>query len=240
MSVPRRDEQREIMTTAPRQLILDLAHRSALDREDFLVSQSNAAAVELIDAAQTWPHGALMLTGPQGSGKSHLANVFRLAHSSDLIEAAEIGEEAIGRLEASGALVVENLDRGIADERVLFHLLNMGRQGRGLVLMTSRLAPGQLTLDLPDLRSRARALPVAQIEAPDDFLLQAVLVKLFADRQLTVEPAVVRFLAMRMERSMQTANAVVSEIDQLALAMRRKVSKQLAQAALKRIADAGS
>lgn len=228
------------MTTAPRQLILDLAHRSALDREDFLVSQSNAAAVELIDAAQTWPHRALLLTGPQGSGKSHLANVFRLAHSSDLIEAAALGEEAVGRLEAAGALVVENLDQEIADERVLFHLLNMARQGRGLVLMTSRVAPGQLTLTLPDLRSRARALPVAQIEAPDDPLLQAVLVKLFADRQLTVEPAVVRFLAMRMERSMQAANAVVNEIDRLALAMQRKVSKQLAQAALARIAGAGN
>lgn len=228
------------MTTAPRQLILDLAHRSALDREDFLISQSNAAAVELIDAAQTWPHRALLLTGPQGSGKSHLANVFRLAHSSDLFEAAALGEEAVGRLEAAGALVVEDLDRGIADERVLFHLLNMARQGRGLVLMTSRVAPGQLTLTLPDLRSRARALPVAQIEAPDDSLLQAVLVKLFVDRQLAVEPAVVRFLAMRMERSMQTANAVVSEIDRLALAMQRKVSKPLAQAALERIAGAGN
>lgn len=228
------------MTTAPHQLTLDLAHRSALDREDFLVSQSNAAAVELIDAAQTWPHGGLMLTGPQGSGKSHLANVFRLAHGADLIESAAIGEEAIGRLEASRALVVEDLDRGIGDERVLFHLLNMARQRRGLVLMTSRIAPGQMTMDLPDLRSRARALPVARIEAPDDSLLQAVLVKLFADRQLIVEPAVVRFLAMRMERSMQTANAVVSEIDRLALAMRRKVTKQLAQSALERVADAGS
>lgn len=228
------------MTTAPRQLTLDLAHRSALDREDFLVSQSNAAAVELIDAAQTWPHGGLMLTGPQGSGKSHLANVFRLARGADLIESATIGEEAVGRLEACRAIVVEDLDRGIGDERVLFHLLNMARQGRGLVLITSRIAPGQIMMDLPDLRSRARALPVAQIEAPDDSLLQAVLVKLFADRQLTVEPAVVSFLALRMERSMQTANAVVSEIDRLALAMRRKVTKQLAQSALDRIADAGS
>lgn len=223
------------MTTAPRQLILDLAHRSALDREDFLISQSNEAAVELIDAAETWPHRALLLTGPQGSGKSHLANVFRLTHGADLVEAAALSEEAIGRLEAAGALVVEDLDRGIADERVLFHLLNMGRQGGGLILMTSRLPPGQLPLTLPDLRSRARALPLAQIEAPDDFLLQAVLVKLFTDRQLTVEPGIVRFLATRMERSMQAANAVVSEIDRLALAMRRKVSKQLAQAALDRI-----
>jgi chromosomal replication initiation ATPase DnaA len=227
------------MTSTPRQLTLDLAHRSALDREDFLISESNAAAVELIDAAQMWPHRALLLTGPQGSGKSHLANVFRLTHSSDLIEAAALSEDAIGLMEAAGALVVENIDRGSVDERVLFHLLNMGRQGRGLVLMTSRVAPGQLAFTLPDLRSRVRGLPVAQIETPDDFLLQAVLVKLFADRQLAVEPAVVRFLTMRMERSMQAANAVVGEIDRLALAMRRKVSKQLAQTALDRIASNG-
>lgn len=224
------------MTSTPRQLTLDLAHRSALDREDFLISHSNEAAVELIDAAQSWPHRALLLTGPQGSGKSHLANVFRLTHGSDLVEAATLGEEAIGLLEAAGALVVENIDRGSVDERVLFHLLNMARQGRGLVLMTSRVTPGQLAFTLPDLRSRVRALPVAQIEAPDDFLLQAVLVKLFADRQLAVDPAVVSFLTMRMERSMQAANAVVGEIDRLALAMRRKVSRQLAQTALERIA----
>ncbi|CFX62150.1 Chromosomal replication initiator, DnaA [Candidatus Filomicrobium marinum] len=227
------------MTTAPRQLTLDLSHRSALDREDFLISQSNAAAVELIDEPQAWPHSALLLIGPQGSGKSHLANVFRLSHSSDLIAASDLNEQAIGKLETAGALVVEDLERGVANEQVLFHLLNMARQGRGLVLMTSRVAPGQLTLALPDLRSRTRALPIAEIQAPDDSLLQAVLVKLFADRQLAVEPAVVKFLTLRMERSMQAANAVVDEIDRLALAMHRKVTKPLAQTALEQMASGG-
>jgi chromosomal replication initiation ATPase DnaA len=220
------------MKPPPQQLVFDLPHRSALGLEDFLVSGSNETAIELIDEAVAWPNGAALVVGPAGSGKTHLADVWRAKSQASLLRAAEASEAALQDAAAIGAVVVEDLDRGIADEAALFHLLNMSRQGRIRSLFTSRLAPGDLEILLADLRSRVRALPIAQIAPPDEALLQAVLVKLFCDRQLAVEPEVIAYLIVRMERSMAAANDIAAEIDRLGLAMRRKVTKQLAQTAL--------
>jgi len=220
------------MTATPRQLVLDLAHRQALGEEDFLVSRSNAAAVELIDAWPQWPHPAAVVVGPQGSGKSHLANVWRLRSSGHLVPASELADAVVAALSERSALVVEDLDRGIADERALFHLLNRARESSVFVLLTSRQAPGDMLFRIPDLRSRLRALPVVELQPPDETLLKAVLVKLFCDRQLNVEPAVIDYLSVRMERSMEAASRVVATVDRLALAMHRKVTRPLAAEAL--------
>lgn len=220
------------MTANPRQLVLDLAHRQALGEEDFLVSRSNAAAVELIDAWPDWVHPAGVVAGPEGSGKSHLANVWRLRSGAQHVAAAALSDGLTAALPERGSVVVEDIDRGIADEQALFHLLNRARESRLSVLLTSRVAPGELTLRIPDLRSRLRALPVVELDAPDEALLKAVLVKLFCDRQLTVEPAVIEYLSLRMERSMLAAARIVASVDRLALAMHRKVTRPLAAEAL--------
>lgn len=216
----------------PRQLVLDLPHRPALGEEDFLVSGSNAAAVALIDRWPDWPLSSAMVTGPRGAGKSHLAHVWRLRSGGPVISAQAIAEEAIETLRSAGALVVEDLDRGIAEERTLFHLLNLAREHKHSLLLTSLRPAGELEVALPDLRSRLRALPVVAIESADEALLKAVLVKLFADRQIAVEPQVIDYIAVRMERSTAAAGAIVAEIDRRALALHRKVTRPLAAEAL--------
>jgi chromosomal replication initiation ATPase DnaA len=122
---------------------------------------------------------------------------------------------------------------------VLFHLLNLTREKGYSILITSRAAPGDVDITLPDLRSRLRALPLAMIEAPDEALLRAVLVKLFADRQLDVEPHVIGYLALHIDRSMQAANEVVAEADRLALAKQRRVSRTVATEALQTVGALG-
>ncbi|HEY8246883.1 MAG TPA: hypothetical protein VIG38_06345, partial [Hyphomicrobium sp.] len=126
------------MTAAPRQLVFDLAHRQALGAEDFLVSRSNAAAVETVDRWPDWPHPACIVAGPQGSGKSHLANVWRLRSGAGIVTAAALDDAAVAALADGAGLVVEDLDRGIADEKALFHLLNRARESKLSVLLTSR------------------------------------------------------------------------------------------------------
>jgi chromosomal replication initiation ATPase DnaA len=227
------------MTAAPRQLVLDLAHRQALGAEDFLVSSSNGAAVELIDRWPDWPHPACVVVGPEGAGKSHLANVWRLRSSASLAGARHLTDAAVAAVADRSAIVVEDLDRGIGDERALFHLFNRARENTLSVLLTSRKAPGDLEIGVPDLRSRLRALPVVELYAPDEALLKAVLVKQFCDRQLNIDPAVIDYLALRMERSMEAASRVVAAIDALALATHRKVTRPLAAEALASLGEAG-
>lgn len=217
---------------APEQLVLELPHLAALAAEDFFISASNKNAVDLIESWPGWPRPAVAVCGPHGSGKTHLGSVWRARSGAHVVEARDIGEADLATFEKCRALVVENIDRGAGDERVLFHVLNSARENGLSVLLTTRAAPGEIGIALPDLRSRLRALPLVMIEPPDEALLKAVLVKLFADRQLAVEPHVVNYIALHMERSMEAANGVVAAADRLALSQQRKVTRAVAAEAL--------
>ncbi len=219
------------MVGLSRQLVFELAHREALGLEDFLVSESNAEAVALIDRWPDWPAGAAVIAGPAGSGKSHLANVWRAKTGAIIIDADGVTEPKVPDLADARRLVVDNVRAGI-DEQALFHLLNLVKEEKLSILITADKAPGDLAIALPDLNSRLKALPLAVIRPPDDALLRAVLVKLFADRQLSVEPAVIDYVVVRMERSLGAARAVVAESDKLALQLKRSVTRPIAAAAL--------
>lgn len=219
------------MIAEPKQLAFELPHRQAFGLEDFLVSDSNTAAVALIDRWPDWPVGAAVISGPPGSGKSHLANVWRLKCNAETVPARDCRTDTVPDLAKAPALVIEDI-AGLEDEQALFHLLNLVREQRLAMLLTSDAAPGDLAVTLPDLRSRLKALPFAAIEAPDDGLLRVLLVKLFADRQLTVDPQVVAYLLLRMERSMDGARRLVAEVDRQALMAKRGVTRSIAAAAL--------
>jgi chromosomal replication initiation ATPase DnaA len=220
------------MATTPQQLTFDIPHRPALGLEDFLVSQSNEAAVALVDRWPDWAAGAAVISGPAGSGKSHLGNVWRLRSNARVLAATALTEPGVPVFSAAPALVIEDIDRGIGSEQALFHLLNLVREQRLAILLTTSIDPGDIPIRLPDLRSRLRALALARIAPPDDALLRAVLVKMFADRQLTVDPAIIGYALVRMERSTESARRLVAEVDRLALAMHRGVTRAVVSAAL--------
>lgn len=230
---------RDTKTPAPRQLVFDMPHRDALGAEDFLVSQSNASAVSLVDGWPDWPARAAVISGPPGSGKSHLVHVWQSKSQARIFNARDINAATVPQLAASGVLAIEDLDKGPLDEQALFHLLNLVREQKISLLFTSSIRPGDLPIRLPDFSSRLKALPVAEIAAPDDALLSAVLVKLFTDRQLAVDPAVIAYCLVRMERSLDAARRLVAEIDTLALTMQRGVTRAIAAKALDNLGAGG-
>lgn len=221
------------MNDAAGQLIFDLAQRPALGAEDFLISSANRAAAGAVDRWPDWPQASLLVVGPARAGKTHLGNVWRLKSGAQRLAASSLREEDIAF--SQGALLVEDLHQGIADERVLFHLLNLVRERKMSMLLTSRIPAGELPVKLPDLRSRLRALPYVAIDNPDEALLKAVLVKQFADRQLMVDPHVVNYIALRMEQSMQAAADIVEAIDEASMSLQRKVTRSLAAEVLIRL-----
>lgn len=220
-----------------RQLVLDLPLRTALGRDDFLVTPSNAAAVAMIDRYPDWPHHGVVLVGDSGSGKSHLLEVWRQAAGARLVTAAEISAEAPDRLLSQGALAIDAAPGPALDERSLFHLLNLARQTGGHVLIAAERDPALWAVQLPDLASRLKALPVARLDPPDDALLRGVLVKQFADRQVAVEEAVISYLMLRMPRSLEAARALVADLDAQALAEKSAVTRSLAARVLQRMEE---
>ncbi len=212
----------------PRQLALALGHEESLAREDFLEGPSNATALTLVEAWPDWPSPVVMLTGPEGSGKSHLAAIWAAASGARVVAARALAETSPPAALATGALVIEDLGAEEFDEASLFHMLNLARQEGAFVLLTACKPAAGWNVALRDLASRLRAVPVVALDAPDDALLRSVLVKLCADRQLGVDEAVVSYLASRIERSFAAARAAVALLDREALRQKRAVNRSLA------------
>ena len=213
---------------APRQLNLALGHRESFDRTDFLSGRGNETALALIDRWPDWPARAIALIGPEGSGKSHLAAIWAKAAGGLVTTGRAVDAPSVPQALSRGALVIEDSDQDVLDEAALFHLLNLAKEQSVYVLMTVRQAPSMWPVALPDLASRLRALPVVMLDPPDDALLAAVLVKLFADRQLAVDERLIEFLALRIERSFAAARAAVAELDHEAMRLKRPVNRALA------------
>jgi chromosomal replication initiation ATPase DnaA len=212
----------------PRQLAFALPHAESLGRDDFLEGPANAAGLALVDSWPDWPNRVMLLAGPEGSGKSHLAAIWAEEAGARSTGAHALTAETVPAALATGALVVEDLNSTEFDERALFHLLNLAREDAAFVLITAREPPAALQIELRDLRSRLRAIPSVSLLPPDDQLFRALIVKFCADRQMIVDESVVSFLANRIERSYAAARHAVALLDNEALRLGRPITRALA------------
>lgn len=211
----------------PRQLALALGHAESYGREDFLAGPGNQDALALIDCWPDWPAKAIALVGPEGSGKTHLATVWAAAAGARVVSGHALDEAGLRPALVTGALVVENGSE-IADQRALFHLINLAREEDAYLLFTARTAPATWPTVIADVGSRLRAMPVVTLRAPDDAILRAVMVKLAADRQLALNESVVDYLSNHIERSYAAARAAVIRLDNEALRLGRPPTRALA------------
>jgi chromosomal replication initiation ATPase DnaA len=215
-----------VTASRPAQLPFDLPHRPSLARDDLIVTDANRLAVSAIDSWPDWGHPVLLIVGPPGSGKSHLAAAW-----AEMSGATGFS----GGVAASPfRLVIDDIDRAPADETAIFGAVNAARLGGGFVLATARVRPSEMALGLADLRSRLQAATLVELGRPDDALLVGVLSKLFADRQIAIDPKLVHYLSLRMERSLEQASRLVAAVDREALASKEKVSRALLQRVLER------
>jgi chromosomal replication initiation ATPase DnaA len=212
----------------PRQLAFALPHAESLTRDDFLEGPANSAGLALVDSWPDWPNRTMLLVGPEGSGKSHLAAIWAEQAGARSTTAYALTAAAVPGALATGALVVEDLKPSEFDERALFHLLNLAREDEASVLITAREPPSAFEVELRDLRSRLRALPTVSLLPPDDQLFRALIVKFCADRQMAVDETVVSYLANRIERSFAAARRAVELLDTEALRLGRPVTRALA------------
>lgn len=198
-------------------------------------------AVALIDRWSEWPGAKMVICGPRGSGKTHLAHVWAKLSGARILNADTLAGADIPDL-AAAPLCVEDVERIAGDrpaEEALFHLHNLALAQGHQLLMTAEREPSLWPLVLPDLKSRIMGAQVARLGAPDDALLTALLAKQFADRQITPGPEVLSYLTRHMPRSHAAARDVVAALDELSLADKKRVTRSMAAAVLARMASAG-
>jgi chromosomal replication initiation ATPase DnaA len=216
-----------------RQLALDLPHAESFRRDDFLADASNEAALALVESWPVWPDRIAAIVGPAGSGKSHLAAIWAERAGSRIVDAASLTSSEVPRALVTGALVVEDIAPQRVDEAAIFHLLNLAREEGAFVLITAARRLDLEIYSLPDLSSRLRALPIVALSPPGEALLAAVLVKLFADRQLPVDEDTIAYLVSRIERSLAAARSVATRLDRAALSRGRRITRALAAEVLR-------
>jgi len=226
-----------------KQLTFDLAlPPPTFAREDFVLSEGNREALAWIDRWPDWPAPALALSGPPGSGKTHLARIWATRANAAVLDAPDLEDKSVPDLtalsEAHARILIDHADR--APERALFHLYNLMRERRGHLLLVAELPPAHWRIRLPDLASRLRAAPAVAVAPPDDELLGSIILKQLSDRQLHAGPGVVQYLVARMERSAETARRVVAALDQRALSESREIDRRLAADVLAELSGGAS
>lgn len=220
------------------QLPFDLGANVSYSRADIIESQSNQTAINIIDAWPDWPSSALVLAGPVGSGKTHLANVWLERAQGVIYPISQLNgqmDKIQKSILAGGNLVLEDAGAGEIDDTALFHVLNSIRQASLSCLITSVVWPSKWNIALPDLASRLKAVQVVELQEPDDDLLIQVMLKQFADRQLVVDPKVIEYCVNRMERSLESAAHLVAAIDAEALSRNASITRSTAANALRQL-----
>lgn len=216
------------MSAVLEQIPLDLGHRTALERHDFLVAPNNQDAVAWIDLWPEWPAPCLVLYGPVASGKTHLGAVWAERSSAICVKSASINEEAIRDIaDQNHHVIIEDADALIGNlkgEKGLFHLYNIFKEEKRSVLVTLQEPPVRRSFALPDLASRLRAAPSVAIREPDEQLIGALLVKLFNDRQIRISAEVLNYILPRIERSFEAVRDLVEQADRRAMIEKRNIS----------------
>ena len=216
------------MSSSTTQYPLPLPHLKRMSAEDFMISDSNSEAAAWIDRWPEWPSHCLIVHGPLGTGKTHLANVWQGRSKALPLTPNDLSVNQVeGRF-----FIIDNADgvAGIAAaEENLFHLFNRLREDQGSLLLTSTTPPAQWGLKLPDLRSRLVASLAVALQSPDDALLTAMLIKQFGDCQLQIESGVIDYILPRIERSAAAVRQMVIALDKASLATQRAVTVAMAR-----------
>ncbi|HHY49781.1 MAG TPA: hypothetical protein GYA10_08555 [Alphaproteobacteria bacterium] len=212
------------------QMVLELGHRPSHAEADYIVGEGNELAYHHVLAYPDWPGPLTLVTGPAKAGKSHLARIWAARSGAAVAEPGEV--EALAAEGGTQPLLVEDVDRLSYAEEGLFHLLNQSMRDRRPLLLTAREQIAKWPFRTDDLKSRARLAAHFTVTLSDDIQLSQMFVKLFADRQVVVDPKTIAYLVARMERSPEEAVILAGLADDIALARGTAITRAVAAEAL--------
>jgi len=210
-----------------KQLYFEMPNKTALGIEDYIVTDSNSFAFDLIIKMVKGEINFGLISGPPYSGKTHLSKI--LIKNASNYKALYIDRDyqnILDKFESLDILILENIDKVKYDksEQDLFHIINLVKESNKKLLMTSRKSISEIDLSLEDLKSRLNSILEAKINEPDDQLMELILIKIFNDKQLKIKPNVIDFLMSRLVRTYKSINLFIEKIDKFSLEKGKKIT----------------
>ena len=219
-----------------KQLYFEMPNKKALGIEDYIITESNNFAFDLIVKMAKGEISFGLISGPPYSGKTHLSKILiKNARNYKTLYFDRDYQNLLNRFEDSDFFILENIDNVKHDkfEEKLFHIINLAKENNKKLLMTSRKPISEIDLNLEDLKSRLNSILEAKIKEPDDQLMELLLIKIFNDKQLKINPNIIDFLVSRLERSYESINLFIEKIDKFSLEKGKKITIPLINDLLK-------
>ena len=205
------------------QLLLDFDYKTNFNEHDFYLSKSNSNAFNLIDRWPDWDKKILNISGEKFSGKSHLANIFKLKSKAFLIKGNEIDNSIFKSIKLHESIIIDDFEE-CNEEEILYSIFNLIDQDSKYLLINSLKPINEIKYRLPDLTSRSKNCLYAVIENPDDELLFAIILKNFSDRQIKIEKKIINFVISRIDRSYRKIDEFIYKIDELSLKKKKPIN----------------
>ena len=205
------------------QLLLELDYKTNFNEHDFYLSKSNSNAFNLINRWPDWNKKILNISGEKFSGKSHLANIFKLKSKAFLINGNKIDNSIFKSLKLHESIIIDDFEE-CNEEEILYSIFNLIDQDSKYLLINSLKPINEIKFKLPDLGSRSKNCLYVKIENPDDELLFAIILKNFSDRQIKIDEKIINFIISRIDRSYRKIDEFIYKIDELSLKKKKPIN----------------
>ncbi len=205
------------------QLLLNFDYKTNFNEHDFYLSKSNSNAFNLIYRWPDWDKKILNISGEKFSGKSHLANIFKLKSKAFLIKGNEIDNSIFKNIKLHESIIIDDFEE-CNEEEIIYSIFNLIDQDSKYLLINSLKPINEIKYRLPDLTSRSKNCLYAVIENPDDELLFAIILKNFSDRQIKIEKKIINFIISRIDRSYRKIDEFIYKIDELSLKKKKPIN----------------
>ena len=216
------------------QLIFNFPFKKSYLSQDFYVAKNNFNAFKLIESWPNWPSRFINIFGPNGCGKTHLANILMSKIQCLLIPGKKVNEKILDKFKTKECLIIDDFNNNIK-EKLLYTIINTAAQDNKYLIISSPISLKKFKINLKDLNSRFTSFIDIGIGLPTDDLIRVILTKNFSDKQIDISKKNIDYILKNIERSYEKVNLFSNSIDNLSLSNSKPINLKLIKDVLKKL-----
>ena len=209
-----------------RQQLFNFKFEKSLNKNDFFVSESNFYVYNLLMSWPNWDRKIINIYGERYSGKSHLIEIFLEKYKGEILDLKGLNNYDLESLRFNENIIVDNISDEI-NENLFYSLIDTIEKYDKYLILTSNQSLNNLNIKLKDLKSRLKNCLFAEIQKPDDLLIQGLITKNLADYQISLDTKLIDFISKRINRSYIKIKEFVCTINEISLKKKKPINMKI-------------